>query len=146
MRVGLFDCIKEVAMTSHNLSAYDAAPGQYKVRFSVGSFTQTQDFEIKIDPRIESSIPNAAAGYAERDQIASSLYTAVTEMSKGVRDMRKVKQQLDFVLSVSEVNEVVNGGRALNEKIDAWIATILQKELRTQLEQLPVRGKTAGTL
>ena len=128
----MYDCIKELAMTSRNLSAYDAAPGQYQARFKVGSYTQTQDFEIKIDPRIETSLPNAAAGYAEREQLSSSLYVAATAMSKGVRDIRKVKQQLDFVLSVTDSEAVMDGGKALNDKIDAWIATILQKELRTQ--------------
>ena len=132
MRVGMYDCIKELAMTSRNLSAYDAAPGQYQVRFKVGSYSQTQNFEIKIDPRIETSLPNAAAGYAERDQLSASLYKAATYMSKGVRDVRKVKKQLDFVLSVTDSKAVIDGGKALNAKIDAWIAVILQKELRTQ--------------
>ena len=132
MRVGMYDCIKELAMTSRDLSAYDAAPGQYQVRFKVGSYSQTQNFEIKIDPRIETSLPNAAAGYAERDQLSASLYKAATDMSKGVRDVRKVKKQLDFVLSVTDSKAVIDGGKALNAKIDAWIAVILQKELRTQ--------------
>ena len=52
-------------------------------------------------------------------------------MSKGVRDLRKVKQQLDFILDVATSQEVIDGGKALNETVDAWIEKILQKELRT---------------
>jgi len=132
MRVGQFDCIKELTMTNRDLSAYDAAPGKYQARFKVGSFTQTQDFEIKIDPRIEKSIPGAASGYAERDQLSASLLVAATEMTRGVRHLQKVKQQLDFILQESSSKNLTDGGKALNEKIDTWIENILQKELRTQ--------------
>ena len=72
------------------------------------------------------------AGYIERDQLSASLYAAATSMAKGVRDLRKVKQQLDFILSVAEAETVTTEGKALDEKIDVWIAKILQKELRTQ--------------
>lgn len=132
MRIGQFDCIKELTMTNRDLSAYDAAPGKYQARFKVGAFTQVQDFEVKIDPRIEESIPGAAAAYVERDQLSASLLVGATEMSKGVRYMRKVKQQLEFILDESTSKDLTDGGKALNDKIDAWIENILQKELRTQ--------------
>ncbi len=132
MRIGQFDCIKELTMTNRDLSAYDAAPGKYQARFKVGGFTQVQDFEVKIDPRIEESIPGAAAAYVERDQLSESLLVGATEMAKGVRYLRKVKQQLDFILDESNSKELTDGGKALNAKIDAWIENILQKELRTQ--------------
>lgn len=132
MRVGMFDCIKELVMTNRDLSAYDAAPGKYKVKLTVGSFTQTQDFEIKIDPRIEKSIPGAAAGYVERDKISASLLAGATEMAKEVRYLRRLKQQLQFVLEDATSKEMIAQGNALNSKIDAWIEKVLQKELRTQ--------------
>ncbi len=132
MRIGQFDCIKELTMTNRDLSAYDAAPGKYQVRLKVGSFTQAQDFELKIDPRIEKSIPGAAAAYVERDQLSASLLTSANEMARGVRYLRKVKEQLDFILTEAIEKDLVNGGKALNEKMDAWIENILQKELRTQ--------------
>lgn len=91
-----------------------------------------QDFEVKIDPRIAESIPGAAAAYAERDALSASLLEGATEMSRGVRYMRKVKQQLEFILDEAGSKELVDGGKALNDKIDAWIENILQKELRTQ--------------
>jgi len=132
MRIGQFDCIKELTMTNRDLSAYDAAPGKYQVRLKVGTFSQVQDFEVKIDPRIENSIPGAAAAYVERDQLSASLLTGANEMARGVRYLRKVKEQLDFILTEATAKDVVDGGKALNNKIDAWIENILQKELRTQ--------------
>jgi hypothetical protein len=131
MRVGMFDCIKEVTTTSRNLSAYDAAPGKYKVKLSIGDFSQTQDFELKIHPNILSSIPNAAASFVERDKLSASLFAAATEMSKGVRDLRQVQRQINFALDVSDNKEVKDKGTDLNQTIEDWIAVILQKEMRT---------------
>jgi hypothetical protein len=104
----------------------------YSVRFKVGDFEQTQDFEIKIDPRIASSIPNVAAAYEERDKISKSIYQGAQEMAKGVRDLRKIKQQLQFVLGETNDASLQKAGEKLNKTIDDWIAEILQKELRTQ--------------
>jgi photosystem II stability/assembly factor-like uncharacterized protein len=131
MKVGRFDCLTELYTTNHDLSAYNAAPGNYKVRLKIGEFTQTQDFDIRIDPRIANSIENVASAYVERDALSKSIYQGATAMAKGVRDLRKIKQQLDFILEVSEDDTINSKGSALNENIDGWIAKILQKEMRT---------------
>ena len=129
MKIGMFDCIKELYTTNRDLSAYDAAPGDYKVKLTIGDFTQTQDFKITIDPRIKTSVENVEAAYMERDGISKSIYEAALEMSKGVRDLRKVKQQLDFILKETTSVELKAKGKALNETLDTWIAEILQKEM-----------------
>jgi hypothetical protein len=53
-------------------------------------------------------------------------------MTKGVRDLRKIKQQLQFVLGESSDANLQKAGKELDQNIDDWIAEILQKELRTQ--------------
>jgi len=131
MKIGRFDCLTELYTTNRDLTAYNAAPGTYKVRFKVGDFTQEKNFDIQIDPRIENSIENAASAYEERDKIFKSIYVGATEMAKGVRDLRKIKQQLDFILEVSTDENIKKQGEALNQTIDDWIAEILQKEMRT---------------
>ncbi len=131
MKIGRFDCLTELYTTNRDLTAYNAPPGQYTVRFKVGDFSQSQGFEIKIDPRIENSIPNAAEAYVERNGISEAIYAGATEMAKGVRDLHKIKQQLDFVLSVTEDENIKKEGMALNQNLDDWIAEILQKEMRT---------------
>ena len=131
MKVGRFDCLKELYTTNRDLSAYNAAPGKYKVRLRVGEFSQSQDFELKIDPRIANSIANAAAAYTERDQLSKAIYRGATEMAKGVRDLYKIKRQLNFVLEEAKSEQIKTDGANLNLIIDAWIATILQKEMRT---------------
>jgi len=131
MKIGRFDCLKELATTNRDLTAYNAAPGQYKVRLTIGNFQQTQDFDIKIDPRIANNVDNAVAAYKERDNISKSIYAGATEMAKGVRDLQKIKQQLDFILDVSKDEQIQKQGMLLNQTIDDWIANILQKEMRT---------------
>jgi photosystem II stability/assembly factor-like uncharacterized protein len=131
MRVGRFACLDEITMTSRDLSAYPAVPGRYQVRFSVGAFTQTQDFRILVDPRIEGIVADPEAQYAELDRLSSSLYDAATAMARGVMDLRQVKRQLELVLELSRSQEVTGQGEALGETVDGWIAEILQKELKT---------------
>ncbi len=131
MKVGLFDCLTELHTTNRDLTAYNTPPGTYQVRFRVGDFSKTTDFEIKVDPRIESSIENAAAAYEERDEISKSIYEGATEMAKGVRDLRKIKQQLDLIQDLTSEDNLKTKGEVLNQTIDDWIAEILQKEMRT---------------
>jgi hypothetical protein len=113
------------------LSAYPVAPGRYQARLTVGGYSQTQSFEILIDPRLEDVAADPAAEYAELDRISASILAGATEMSQGVMDMRQVKQQLDFVLEISASAGVTEQSEALNAAVDAWIAKILQRELKT---------------
>jgi photosystem II stability/assembly factor-like uncharacterized protein len=131
MWVGRFACLDELTATTRDLSGYPAAPGRYRARLTVGDFTQTQDFEILIDPRLEGIVADPVAEYAELDRLSASLYGAASEMAQGVRDLRQVKEQLDFILEVSTSAEVTEGGESLNGTMDEWTAKILQKELKT---------------
>ncbi|KAB7530755.1 glycosyl hydrolase [Flagellimonas olearia] len=131
MKVGRFDCLTELYTTNRDLSAYDAAPGNYQVRLTVGDQVQTRDFAITVDPRIKTSVQNVEAAYAERDGLSRSIYEAATQMAKGVRDLRKIKQQLHFVLGETQDAQLQEKGKALDQAVDVWIAKILQKEMRT---------------
>ncbi|MEZ4417256.1 MAG: glycosyl hydrolase [Gemmatimonadota bacterium] len=131
MQVGRFACLVEITATSPGLSAYPAMPGSYQVRLAVGDRTQTQDFEIRIDPRLEGISADPMAEYAELDRISASLLGAATEMADGVAQLRRVQEQLDFVLEVSTASDVTEGARSLDQKADDWTAKILQKELKT---------------
>lgn len=131
MKVGRFDCLTELYTTNRDLSAYDAAPGNYQVRLTVGDQVQTRDFAITVDPRIKTSVQNVEAAYAERDGLSRSIYEAATQMAKGVRDLRKIQQQLHFVLGETQDAQLQEKGKALDQAVDVWIAKILQKEMRT---------------
>jgi len=131
LQVGRFACFDQITATSPGLSAYTAMPGRYQARLTVGSAVQTQDFEILIDPRLEGIAADPMAEYAELDRISRSLYDASTEMSRGVSDLRQVKQQLEFLLEVSESQAATEVALALGATVDGWEAKILQEELKT---------------
>ena len=46
-----------------------AVPGNYRARLTVGDWSQTQGFEILIDPRLEGEAADPVAEYAELDQL-----------------------------------------------------------------------------
>ncbi len=141
LQVGRFACIEELTRTSRNLSAYTAAPGRYRVHLRIGEgedqFSQTQDFEILVDPRLEGIAADIEAEYAELDRLSASLYEAATEMAEGVLELRRIKQQVDFALEVASSDPVSSAaavtaeGTSLNATMEAWIEKILQKELKT---------------
>jgi hypothetical protein len=131
MQVGRFACIAEVTNTSGNLSAYAAAPGRYQLRMTVGEEVHTQDFEILIDPRLEGIASDPLAEYRALDELSASLFQGAEQMQDGVLELRRAREQIDFVLGVAETDEVAEGAGALAEALEEWESRILQKYLET---------------
>jgi hypothetical protein len=131
MKVGRLPCFPEITATTFDMSAFRVPPGAYKVRLTVGGVSQTRDFRIRVDPRLDGNAADAVAEYAEIDRLSASLYQAVTEMGAGLTELHRAKDQLEVILELTAAEDVEAGGAAMNAKMDAWIAQLLQKELRT---------------
>ncbi|MDP2956175.1 MAG: hypothetical protein Q8N53_07125, partial [Longimicrobiales bacterium] len=131
MKVGRLPCFEAFTATTLDLSAYPVPPGRYQVRLTVGNVSQTRDVRILMDPRLEGLSADPVAEYAEIDRRSASLYEAVTEMAAGLTELHRVKDQLRVVLGLTSAEDVQEGGKALDATLDAWIAELLQKELRT---------------
>jgi hypothetical protein len=131
MNVGRFACLEEITNTSRNLSAYEAAPGRYSVRLTVGDVVRSQDFEILMDPRLDGIAADPVAQYAELDRISAEVFAGAQAMERGVILLRQVRQQVDFALEVAADGPVAEQGAALNATLEGWIEKILQKELKT---------------
>ncbi|RRQ48397.1 glycosyl hydrolase [Maribacter algicola] len=131
MKIGRFDCLTELYTTNRDLTAYNAPPGAYTVRLTVGDKVHLQEFNIDIDPRLKNSIPNVEEAYKERDAISKTIYQGATEMAKGVRDVRMVQEQLHLVLKMTTDETLKQKGKELDTLIETWIEGILQKEMRT---------------
>ena len=146
LQVGRFACLPELTRTQGNLSAYTAAPGSYQVRLRIGPeqdpvFTQTQDFTVLVDPRLEEVITDqgldAMAEYAELDRLSASLYEAASAMAEGVMDLRRMQDQIALAIEVADAEDLAQGdavseeGSELRQTMEAWIEKILQKELKT---------------
>ncbi len=65
-------------------------PGNYQVRLTVGTTTQTQPFTVQNDPRINTS----PAQIAERDSLAKLLVTRIGEIHDAVLRVRDLKTQV----------------------------------------------------
>ena len=134
MNVGRFACLDEITNTQRNLSAYAARPGPYQIRLTVGDDVQTRDFLILMDPRLDGIAADPEAEYAELDRLSASLFAAAQEMENGVLELRRVRDQMALRLEVAEetgAEAVVEGGNALNERMEEWESRILQKYLQT---------------
>lgn len=131
MEVGRIACLPEITRTSRNLSAYEAKPGDYRIRLTVGDEVREQDFRIRIDPRLEGIVADPMAAYAELDRISASLLAGATAMAQGVEDLRQIQRQVEVVRELSAAAEVQDGADELNAVITDWIEEILQKELKT---------------
>ena len=131
MQVGRFACLPEVTNTSRNLSAYPAKPGSYTARLTVGDVVQNQPFQIVVDPRLDGLVADPMAEYQELDRISAALFASAQEMEQGVMALRRVQEQVDFAMSVSSANDVLEGGQELGATLEGWVEQILQKHLKT---------------
>ena len=131
MRVGRFACIAELYRTQGDLSAYEAMPGQYRLRMTVGDVVQTQDFEILIDPRLRENAADPVAAYRELDTVSRRLFAEAQEMERGVLELRRVGEQVDFLWELTDDAEILEGAGELNEAMDEWESRILQRYLET---------------
>lgn len=67
-----------------------AVPGKYKVRITINSQTQEQEFEILKDPRINTTQEE----FQEQFNFLIKVRDKVTEANQGVIDIRKIKDDL----------------------------------------------------
>ena len=131
MQMGKFECLPEIYNVSRNMDAYAAAPGNYRVRMTIGDVIQEQAFRIRVDPRLGGDTQANLQEYADMDALSASLMAAADAMGKGVKDLRLVKKQLALITELDQSAVVTAQAAELDASIDAWIEYILQKELKT---------------
>lgn len=70
-----------------------AVPGRYQVRLKVGDVVQTQDFEVKIDPRVADHV--TVAQLQERFDFAIKIRDRVSDANEGVIRIRRMRDDID---------------------------------------------------
>jgi len=94
-------------------------PGRYTVRLTVGSLTQSQNFDVAQDPRLD---PIPAAVLAERDSLANLLSQRIAEINDAVLRVRDVKTQVTGIVSRTKeiplADSIATAGRALTARAD----------------------------
>ncbi len=70
-----------------------AVPGKYQVRLTVNGKSQTQDFEILRDPRLNTSPEDFQAQF----EFLMKVRNKVTEANEGIINLRKIKEDLGYL-------------------------------------------------
>jgi photosystem II stability/assembly factor-like uncharacterized protein len=102
------------------------APGKYKARMTYKGETSEIDFEIVQDPNLKVT----ASDWSTQQQFMIQVEDRIKEIHSSVNAMRKVKKQLEnhqeLLKNRNEMKDVVDAGKELIKKIDAWEGNLVQ--------------------
>ncbi len=93
-----------------------AVPGNYSVRLTVGDDIQTQDFAVKLDPRLESV---TIADLRQRFDLAIRIRDRVSEANEAVVQIRGIKGDVDDRLEKTDDRQIHSQGAVVNDKLSA---------------------------
>jgi photosystem II stability/assembly factor-like uncharacterized protein len=118
-----------------------AAPGTYTVRLTAGGRTLSETFEIKKDPRVETT----AADFAKQLDLLLKIRDKVTETHQAILQIRQVRAQLEElqkrVQGQASFQRVADAAKSLNQKITAVEETLYQTKNQSSQDPLnyPIR-------
>ncbi|MDH5805696.1 MAG: glycosyl hydrolase, partial [Gemmatimonadota bacterium] len=110
-----------------------AIPGRYQVRITADGETQTQDFEIKLDPRAEGV---TLAQLQERFEFALRIRDRVTEANEAVLQIRGIKTDVDDRLGQTSNQAIQRQGQTVNTNLSAVEGEIYQVRNRSGQDPL----------
>ena len=116
-------------------------PGTYQVKLTVDGKTQTQNFEIKADPRLTTT----PADYAKQLELGLKIRDKLSETHNAIVEIRDVRKQVEDLLkrvSGQPNFKVVNdAGTALNKKLTEIEETLYQTKNQSSQDPLnfPIR-------
>jgi len=90
------------------------SPGSYQVRLTVDGKSQTQPFEVKKDPRLQTTPED----YAKQLSLSLQLRDKLSETNEGVIKIRELRKQLDEYAKRSD-QRVADAAQALAKKLTA---------------------------
>ena len=108
-------------------------PGQYQVRLTVDGQTQTQPFEVGLDPRLED-VP--LADLQRRYDLATQIRDRVTDANEAVVQIREVKAQVDSLLTQTDDPRITEGANQLMERLTAVEQEVYQIRNRSNQDPL----------
>ena len=110
-----------------------AIPGEYQVRLTADGVTQTQNFEIDLDPRLEAV---TLADLQDRFDLALQIRDRVSEANQAVLDIRHIKGEVDDRLEQTSDSEIQEQGQTVNDKLSAVESEVYQ--VKNQSNQDPL--------
>ncbi len=111
-----------------------AVPGHYTVRMTVtGSATQVQDFEVKMDPRVQGI---TVADLQDRFELALRIRDRVSEANETVIKIRKLKDEIDGRLEETDHRGIRRSGNEIKEHLSVVEQEIYQVRNRSNQDPL----------
>jgi photosystem II stability/assembly factor-like uncharacterized protein len=118
-----------------------AVPGTYQVKLTVDGKTQTQNFEVKKDPRVEATQEDLVKQF----DLLIKIRDKVTETHEAILQIREARKQIDDVVARSKDQkggkEIAEAARALNAKMKEIEETLYQTKNQSNQDPLnyPIR-------
>jgi photosystem II stability/assembly factor-like uncharacterized protein len=110
-------------------------PGDYRVTLTVDGKSQSQDFEIKMNPRAEAAGVTVADLQARFD-LAIRIRDKVTEANEAVLRIRSIKSQIDDRVAENDNAELASLGGTVQERLGGVESEIYQVKNRSNQDPL----------
>ena len=117
------------------------SPGSYQVKLTVDGKSLTQSFEIKPDPRLQTT----PADYAKQVELGLKIRDKLTETHNAILQIRDVRRQVEDLLKrvagQPNLKAVNDAGTALNKNLTAIEETLYQTKNQSNQDPLnyPIR-------
>jgi photosystem II stability/assembly factor-like uncharacterized protein len=118
-----------------------AVPGAYQVKLTVDGKTLTESFELKKDPRLETT----PADFAKQFELLIKIRDKLTETHDAITQIRDVRRQVDEVSKrvkeLPNAKPIVEAAAALNAKLTAVEEALYQTKNQSNQDPLnyPIR-------
>ena len=128
-------------MWSGNTTGPRAAPGSYQVRLTIDGKTMTQNFEVKKDPRLETT----QADFTKQLDLLLKIRDKFSETSEAVQQIRDARKQIDEITNrmkdQSSGKAISEAAKALNAKLTAVEEELYQTKNQSSQDPLnyPIR-------
>ncbi|MDX6529040.1 MAG: hypothetical protein QOH41_1330 [Blastocatellia bacterium] len=114
-------------------------PGTYQVKLTVDGGTQTENFEVKADPRLTTT----AADYAKQLDLSLKIRDKLNETHNAIIQIRDVKKQVDDLVKRvgGQSKPIADAGMALNKKLTEVEEALYQTKNQSSQDPLnfPIR-------
>jgi photosystem II stability/assembly factor-like uncharacterized protein len=118
-----------------------AVPGAYQVKLTVDGKTQTQNFEVRKDPRVEATQEDLVKQF----DLLIKIRDKVTETHEAILQIREARKQIDDVVARSKDQkggkEIAEAAKALNARMKEIEETLYQTKNQSNQDPLnyPIR-------
>jgi len=119
-------------MWAGNVRGPAIVPGNYRVRLSADGKSQSQTFEVRKDPRLNTTPQD----YERQLEVAMQIHNKLNQTNEAVIQIRDIRKQLDAYTERVKDAKVVDAAKALNQKLTAVEEALHQTKNRASEDPL----------